>query len=570
MSRKKRKLLGEILGDGGLISEEQLQQALERQKQERKMRIGEILVAMEVVTAEDVAKAIWEQQQIPYVDLDSYAVDANVIELVPEKLARAYSAIPIFKIRNTLTVAMVDPLDLVAIDDLQVRTGCEIEPVITTEEKATRALDQYYRMDDSISEIIQDVVDGDEDFALGDTELSQTNVIESSEIPMVKLANVIIQQAVRDGASDVHIEPAEKDIKVRYRIDGVLHQVRTFPKSMQEAIVSRFKVWGEIDIAKKRTAQDGRFNVKTGDKRVEVRLSTFPTIYGENVVMRILDPTATILRLEDLGFTPKLMDSYMKLVKVTQGMVLVTGPTGSGKTTTLYATLNTISNPSLNIITIEDPVEYRLKLIRQTQVNPKAGVTFATGLRSIVRQDPDVIMVGEIRDLQTAQMAVQASQTGHLVFSTLHTNDAPGAVTRLLDIGVEAFLVSSGITGVLAQRLLRTICSSCKEPYFPPIQTLEHFGIAERAKGRKFYRGKGCQACRFTGYRGRVGAFELLQMSDPVKELINERRSATEIRKRAIRVGALHTLLRDGMGKVVRGFTDFEELAKVISVGQGG
>jgi type IV pilus assembly protein PilB len=567
MPRKKRQLIGEILREHGLLSEEQLQQGLERQKQEKGMRLGEVLVAMGVVTQEDVAKAMWEQQHIPYVDLDTYAVDLNVIELVPEKLARAYLAVPIFKIRNTLTVAMVDPLDLVAIDDLRARTGCEIEAAIATHDKVVRALDQYYRMDDSITEIIQDVVEG-EDLPASMPELSQTNIIESSELPMVKLANVIIQQAVRDGASDVHIEPAEKDIKVRYRIDGVLHQVRTLPKSMQEAIVSRFKVWGEIDIAKKRSAQDGRFHVRSGDKRVEIRLSTFPTIYGENVVMRILDPTGAILRLEQLGFAPKLMGTYMQLVKMTQGMVLVTGPTGSGKTTTLYATLNTISNPSLNIITIEDPVEYRLKLIRQTQVNPKAGVTFATGLRAIVRQDPDVIMVGEIRDMETAQMAVQASLTGHLVFSTLHTNDAPGAITRLLDIGVEPFLVSSGVTGVLAQRLIRTVCSSCKEPYVPPIQTLEHFGIAEKAKGRKFYRGKGCQVCRLTGYRGRMGIFEFLLVSEPIKQLINDKQSATEIRRTAVKLGALHTLLRDGMEKVVKGFTTFEELAKVTSVVQ--
>jgi type IV pilus assembly protein PilB len=569
MSRKKKKLLGEILVDLGLVTEEQVQQALEKQKQDKSVRLGEILVDMGLVTQEDVAKAIWEQKQIPYVDLDTYAIDPIVIELVPEKLARAYRALPIFKVVNTLTVAMVDPLDLIAIDELQVRTGCEIEPVIATEDKLQRALEQYYRMDDSVAEIIQDVVD-EEGLPFGTDALGESTVIESSEAPMIKLANVMIQQAVRDGASDVHIEPAEKDIKVRYRIDGVLHQVRAFPKSMQEAIVSRFKVWGEIDIAKKRTAQDGRFHAKVDGKRVEVRLSTFPTIYGENVVMRILDPTAAILDPVELGFSPKLLETYMNLVKRTQGMVLVTGPTGSGKTSTLYATLNTISDASLNIITIEDPVEYRLKLIRQTQVNPKAGVTFATGLRSIVRQDPDVIMVGEIRDLETAQMAVQASLTGHLVFSTLHTNDAPGAVTRLLDIGVEPFLVSSGVTGVLAQRLIRITCASCKEAYIPPIQTLEHFGIAERVKGRRFYRGKGCQACRFTGYRGRVGIFELLQVLDPIQELINAKAGATEIRKEALKIGGLHTLLRDGLEKAAKGITTFDELAKVTSGVQTG
>jgi type IV pilus assembly protein PilB len=562
---RRRKLLGEILRDEGLVSEEQVQQALEKQKREKELRIGEALVAMGAVTAEDVAKAIWQQRKIPYVDLDSYALDPDVIELVPEKLARAYTALPIFKIGNALTVAMADPFNLIAVDDLRSKTGCEIEPVISTEEKISRCLDNYYRMDESITALIADVAqeEGDKAAAKG-KDLEETP--EIAEAPMIKLANLIIQQAIRDGASDIHIEPGEKDVKVRYRIDGVLHEVKKVPKTIQEAIVSRFKVWGEIDIAKKRSAQDGRFFLNYEGKHIEVRLSTFPTIYGENLVMRVLDPTATILELKSLGFSNAVFDDYMKLVTVTQGMVLVTGPTGSGKTTTLYATLDTITDPRLNIITIEDPVEYRLKQIRQTQVNPAAGVTFATGLRAIVRQDPDVIMVGEIRDLETAQMAVRASLTGHLVFSTLHTNDAPGSVTRLLDIGVEPFLISSGITGVLAQRLARTICSSCKESYIPPVETLEQFGIAERAKGRKFYRGRGCQACRFSGYRGRIGIFELLLVSDPIRDLINEKRSAAEIRKVGIKSGDLLTLFRDGLEKAAKGLTTFEEVSRVTQI----
>ncbi len=562
---RRRKLLGEILRDEGLISEEQIQQALERQKREKELRIGEILVAMGAVTAEDVAKAIWQQRQIPYVDLDSYAVDPSVIELVPEKIARAYLALPLFKIGNALTVAMADPLNLIAVDDLRSKTGCEIEPVISTEDKISRCLDNYYRMDESITALIADVAEEEGEKAAAKGK-GQEETAEAAEAPMIKLANLIIQQAIRDGASDVHIEPGEKDVKVRYRVDGVLHEVKKVPKTIQEAIVSRFKVWAEIDIAKKRTAQDGRFFMKSEGKHIEVRLSSFPTIYGENLVMRILDPTATVLELKSLGFSSAVFDSYMRLVKMPQGMILVTGPTGSGKTTTLYATLDTISDPSLNIITIEDPVEYRLKQIRQTQVNPQAGVTFATGLRAIVRQDPDVIMVGEIRDLETAQMAVRASLTGHLVFSTLHTNDAAGSITRLLDIGVEPFLISSGVTGVLAQRLARTICSSCKEPFVPPVQTLEQFGIAERARGRKFYQGRGCQACRFSGYRGRIGIFEWLLVSDRVRDLINEKRSAADIRKAAMQNGDLLTLLRDGLEKAAKGLTTFEEISRVIQV----
>ncbi|MGD8509039.1 MAG: ATPase, T2SS/T4P/T4SS family [Syntrophobacterales bacterium] len=552
----KRKRLGEILRDEGVISEQQLQAALERQKTEKGLRIGEVLVAMGAATAEDVAQAIWQQRQIPYVDLDNYALDPKVIELVPEKLARAYLALPIFKIGNALTVAMADPLNVIAVDDLRSKTGCEIETVISTEEKIVRCLENYYRMDESITQLISDASQDDSE--------GTADASVDTEAPMIKLANLIIQQAVRDGASDVHIEPGEDDVKVRYRIDGVLQEIKTVPKTLQEAVASRFKVWAEIDIAKKRSAQDGRFFAKADGKQIEVRVSTFPTIYGENLVMRILDPTATILELKTLGLPPAIFDSYIKLVKATQGMVLVTGPTGSGKTTTLYATLDTVRDPALNIITIEDPVEYRLEGIRQTQVNPQAGVTFAAGLRAIVRQDPDVIMVGEIRDLETAQMAVRASLTGHVVFSTLHTNDAPGSITRLLDIGVEPFLISSGVTGVLAQRLARTVCRSCKEPYVPSEEVLEQFGIAERAKGRKFFRGRGCQGCRFSGYRGRIGVYELLLVTDAIRDLINQRKSDTEIRKAALKTGDLRTLYRDGLEKAAKGITTLEEISRIV------
>ncbi|MGB5920614.1 MAG: ATPase, T2SS/T4P/T4SS family [Syntrophobacteria bacterium] len=557
----KRKRLGEILRDEGLISEEQLQAALERQKTEKGLRIGEVLVAMGAVTAEDVAQAIWQQRQIPYVDLDNYALDPKVIELVPERIARAYLALPIFKIGNALTVAMADPFNLIAVDDLRSRTGCEIETVISTEDKIEKCLDHYYRMDESITQLIAGVAEEE-----GEKTASKDPAVaaEIGEAPVIKLANLIIQQAVRDGASDIHIEPGEHDVKVRYRIDGMLHEINKIPKTIQEAITSRFKVWAEVDVTEKRTAQDGRFFAGSDGKRVEVRLSTFPTIYGENLVMRILDPTATILELKSLGLPPAIFDSYIKLVKATQGMVLVTGPTGSGKTTTLYATLDTVRDPALNIITIEDPVEYRLEGIRQTQVNPQGGVTFAAGLRAIVRQDPDVIMVGEIRDLETAQMAVRASLTGHVVFSTLHTNDAPGSITRLLDIGVEPFLISSGVTGVLAQRLARTVCRSCKEPYVPSEEDLEQFGIAERAKGRTFFRGRGCQGCRFSGYRGRVGIYELLLVTDAIRDLINQRSSDTDIRKAALKTGDLRTLYRDGLEKAAKGVTTLEEISRIV------
>jgi type IV pilus assembly protein PilB len=456
---------------------------------------------------------------------------------------------------------MADPLNVIAVDDLRSKTGCEIETVISTEEKILRCLENYYRTDESITQLIGDVARGESE---GGAAKGGEDASVDTEAPMIKLANLIIQQAVRDGASDIHIEPGEHAVKVRYRIDGMLHEINKIPKSIQEAITSRFKVWAEIDVTEKRTAQDGHFFVSSDGKDIEVRLSSFPTIYGENLVMRVLDPSATILELRTLGFPAAIFDTYMSLIKATQGMILVTGPIGSGKTTTLYATLNLISDPSLNVITIEDPVECRLKAIRQTQVNPKAGVTFAAGLRAIVRQDPDVIMVGEIRDLETAQMAIQASLTGHVVFSTLHTNDAPGSITRLLDIGVEPFLISSGVTGVLAQRLARTVCRSCKEPYVPSEEVLEQFGIAERVKGRTFFRGRGCQGCRFSGYRGRVGIFELLLVTDPIRDLINQRSSDTDIRKAALKTGDLRILYRDGLEKAANGITTLEEIARII------
>ena len=559
----KRKRLGEILRDEGVISEQQLRAALDKQKTEKGLRIGEVLVAMGAVTAEDVAIAIWQQRQIPYVDLDNYALDPKVIELVPEKMARACLALPLFKIGNALTVAMADPLNVIAVDDLRSKTGCEIETVISTEEKIVRCLENYYRMDEFVTQLIDDVAQEESE---GGAAKGGDDTSVDTEAPMIKLANLIIQQAIRDGASDIHIEPSEHDLKVRYRIDGMLHEINKIPKTIQEAITSRFKVWAEIDVTEKRTAQDGHFFVNSNGKEIEVRLSTFPTIYGENLVMHVLDPSATILELRTLGFPTAIFDTYMSLIKATQGMILVTGPTGSGKTTTLYASLSLISDPSLNVITIEDPVEYRLEGIRQTQVNPQGGVTFAAGLQAIVRQDPDVIMVGEIRDLETAQMAIQASLTGQVVFSTLHTNDAPGSITRLLDIGVEPFLISSGVTGVLAQRLARTVCRSCKEPYVPAEEVLEQFGIAERVKGRTFFRGRGCQGCRFSGYRGRIGIYELLLVTDAIRDLINQRRSDTEIRKAAIKTGDLRTLYRDGLEKAVKGVTTLEEISRIVHV----
>jgi type IV pilus assembly protein PilB len=485
-----------------------------------------------------------------HVDLDSYLIDGKVIDLVPESLAQRYELIPLFKIGNTLTVAMADPHNIHALDEVTLKTGCEVEPVVSTEVQIRRAIDQYYGVSGSIEEIVKGFAEeGPEPLGTGDA-------------PVIKLVDLLMAKAIRDGASDIHLEPDEKGVYTRYRIDGVLHAVSSLPKNLQSAIVSRIKVMGNMDIAESRTPQDGRSHIKMEGKEIELRISTFPTIYGENVVIRILDQSSALMGLEDLGFSNRMIRFYETLIKRPHGIILVTGPTGSGKTTTLYASLNSINSPEKNIITIEDPVEYRLNLIRQTQINPKTGVTFATVIRSVLRQDPDVIMVGEIRDLETAQSAVSAASTGHLVFSTLHANDAPGALTRLMDIGVEPYLISSSVVGALAQRLVRTICPKCKERYEPEDKIVKSLRLAN-AKDLVFYRGKGCKNCRQTGYRGRTALFEILAVDDPIRDLISQRAPSRMIRKVAIETQSMNTLLVDGLKKVIKGITSLDEVMRV-------
>jgi type IV pilus assembly protein PilB len=486
---------------------------------------------------------------IPHVDLDSYLIDKKVIELVPETLARRYQLIPLFKIGNTLTVAMADPHNILALDEVRVKTGCEVEPIVSTDIQIKRAIDQYYGVSGSIEEIVKGF---DE---------QGPEPLGAEESPATRLLNLIMAQAIRDGVSDIHLEPDEKSLQTRYRIDGVLHEVNSLPKNLQSAIISRIKVMGNMDIAQSRAPQDGRCHIEMEGKEIELRISTFPTIYGENVVLRILDQTSALMGLDELGFSKDTILHYETLIKRPHGIILVTGPTGSGKTTTLYASLNRISSPEKNIITIEDPVEYRLNLIRQTQINPKAGVTFATAIRSVLRQDPDVIMVGEIRDLETAETAIRAALTGHLVFSTLHTNDAPAALTRLMDMGVEPYLISSSVIGALAQRLVRTICPVCKERYEPEDRIVKTLGIGN-VKDFAFYQGKGCKNCWQTGYRGRVAAIELLMVNDPIRDLISQRAPSRMIRKVARETQDMKTLREDCVDKVLKGITTINELTK--------
>lgn len=484
------------------------------------------------------------------VDLDSYLIDEKLIAMVPESLARQYQLIPLFKIGDTLTLAMADSRNIFALDEVRLETGCEVEAVVSTDIQIKTAINRYYGVKGSIiKEVIKKF----------DETVSMPSGVKGT--PAIKLLNLIIGQAIRNGASDIHLEPDEHYLRTRYRIDGLLHEMNSVPKDIQFAIISRVKVMGNMDISETRAPQDGRAQIKMENKDIELRISSFPTVHGENMVIRILDQIAALKDLEDMGFSPETLKNYKVITKRPYGIILITGPTGSGKTTTLYASLNAINSPEKNIVTIEDPVEYRLNLIRQTQINPKANITFASAMRSILRQDPDVIMVGEIRDWETAETAIRAASTGHLVFSTLHTNDAPGAVTRLMDMGVEPYLTASAVVGVLAQRLVRTICPKCKESYRPEEEDLKDLAI-KRTKDLVFYRGKGCKNCWQTGYKGRIALYEFLVVTDPIRDLILQRASARMIKDVAQKTQGMKTLWKDGIDKILKGITTIDEVNK--------
>jgi len=552
-----KKNIEQILLEKAVITKEQLEKALDESRK-KGMSVGKVIVRSGMATEEAYAQAESEALDIPYVNLGSYIIDPEVIKLIPETIAQKYKAVPIFKIRNILTVAMVDPKDIVAIDDLSRKAKCDIEAMLSTESAIANAIEQYYGTSSSFDDVVKDI-DRENRFQSAGVEFDSTKLAEiAEEAPVIKLVNMIIMQAVKDKASDIHIEPEETRLAVRFRIDGILHEMFSPPKHLEPALMSRIKVLSKMDIAEKRKPQDGRFNMKAMDRDIDLRVSSFPTIYGENIVMRILDRGTILLGLDKVGFTRETQKEFEKFIKYPHGIILVTGPTGSGKTTTLYSVLSTIDSEEKNVITIEDPVEYHLGRIRQSQVNPKAGLTFATGLRSILRQDPDIIMVGEIRDKETAEISVQAALTGHLVFSTLHTNDAAGALSRLIDMGIEPFLISSSILGILAQRLVRKICDKCKEEYIPSEDILKGLGIGQK-KG--FFKGKGCSVCKNTGYSGRIGIFELLIVNDKIRKLIVDKASSDVIKKTAVEAG-MKTLRDDGLDKVLRGITTPEEVIK--------
>jgi type IV pilus assembly protein PilB len=490
-------------------------------------------------------------------------------------MARRHTLIPIFKIGEALTVATANPLNIHALDELRNKVKTNVEIAISTEKKIKKAIDQHYGatdtiMDNTLQQFLRGSAGG---LPSGPADYRKTHDLVVKELqpgmlgdaPAARMFDIIMIQAIRDRASDIHLEPDETALRVRFRIDGFLYESLALPRQIQPSLTSRIKILAEMDIAETRAPQDGNFNVKMEKRGFEIRVSTFPTIYGENVVLRILDQTSPLFKLEDLGFSKDMLDLCKQLMRRPNGIILVTGPTGSGKTTTLYAFLNLINSTEKNIITIEDPVEYRLALIRQTQVNPKAGITFATGLRSILRQDPDVIMIGEIRDRETSEIAHQSALTGHLVLSTLHTNDAPEAITRLMDIGVEPYLISSSLIGVLAQRLVRTICPDCKTSYPVDPNVLSELGdeVLQSKEPLTLYRGKGCKNCKQSGYRGRTGIFELLSVNEKIKQLISEKASTQVIREAAKKTVGMASLREDGLRKVLKGFTTLEEVDRV-------
>ncbi|HEU5300186.1 MAG TPA: type II secretion system ATPase GspE [bacterium] len=567
--RARSESLGQILLEEGIVPREQLEKAIQMQQRSGGGgHLGRILVELGAVTEQQLAKALALQWGLACIDLNGLEVDPDVVKVIPQHLAHRHKVLAIEKTRKKVKMVIADPLNVVALDDVRLVTGLDIEAVVAAEADILAAIGRFYASNVDLDEAMRAAVGSDLEIADDRAEELSVDKLRSltEEAPVVRLVNLIISQAIADGGSDIHIEPHRRSLQVRYRIDGVLHDVMAPPRSVHQAMVSRIKIMANLDIAERRIPQDGRIHVVIENKEYDLRVSTLPTVFGEKVVMRILDQSTARLGLGKLGFAAAMLSIWEELASKPYGMVLVTGPTGSGKTTTLYSTLHKINTSDKNIITIEDPVEYQLGRVNQVQVNVKAGLTFANGLRSFLRQDPDIIMVGEIRDKETAEIAIQASLTGHLVLSTVHTNDAPSATTRLIDMGIEPFLITSSLIGVLAQRLARTICAHCKESYIPPVEALHRLGLQpEAGEEIVFYRGKGCERCKGAGYRGRVGIFELMVMSDAIRDLILKGDSSTNIREVAISEG-MKTLREDGILKVLEGITTVDELLRVVFV----
>ncbi|OIO00273.1 type II secretion system protein GspE, partial [Candidatus Desantisbacteria bacterium CG1_02_49_89] len=519
----KKKMFGEILIEKKIVTEEQLKQGLENSKKEGGT-LGQALVRMGLVTDDDMKKHLSDYYGVPYVNIKDYEIDKAALASIPENLIRKYRVFPLDKIGNNLTIATTEVTNVVIFDELRMATGCNITPMLTSEQDINSALEKYFGKKTSMEDALKQITDQEHDIELhrdSGIELDVGQIqVAADETPVVKLVTFIIGRAVDDGASDIHLEPYEKEFRLRYRIDGILYEIKPPPpKQLQNPIIARIKIMSNMDIAETRVPQDGRIRLTTKGKIVDFRVSTFPTVFGEKIVLRLLDKANLQPDLTKLGFEKEELGKFEKAIAQPYGMILVTGPTGSGKSTTLYSVLSTLNTSRANIVTVEEPVEYQVKGINQVQVNAGIGLTFAMGLRAILRQDPNIVMVGEIRDQETAEIAVKAALTGHLVLSTLHTNDSVGAISRLIDMGIEPFLVSSAVTLIAAQRLLRRICNQCREAYTPTPKMLEDIGIKPKPGEQiLFYKGMGCDYCKNTGYKGRLAVYEILTLNKHLRE----------------------------------------------------
>ena len=546
--------MGQILIKNRIITEEQLQHALERQN-ETGESLGRVLIDLKMVSEGALTSILARQIGLKYVDLANFDVDISASSLVDAEVARRYTLIPVGFDGDRLMVAMADPTNVFALDDIRIMTGMVIEPLVATKEDIVAAINRYCRSDTDVDLSTDEMIE---------EQTERGEEADAEDAPIVKYVNLLISEAVTDRASDVHIEPMESDVRVRFRIDGVLHEIRRNPKQIHSGVVARIKVMADMNIAEKRVPQDGRASVDIRGKAIDLRVASLPTIHGEKMVLRILDKSASLMSLEELGFSEDILDSYSRSFHKAYGTIMVTGPTGSGKTTTLYATLNVLNTIRKNIITVEDPVEYRLPLINQVQVHYKAGLTFSAALRSILRCDPDIVMIGEIRDPESAQIAIESALTGHLVLSTLHTNDAPSALTRLLEMGIEPFLIASAVDCVSSQRLTRTLCSRCKEAYEPDEEFLAKVGFKwDDGQEKVLYRPGRCPACNNTGFKGRVGIYEVLEVTENIEHLVARNAPHVEIAEMA-RSEGMRTMREEGFVKVKEGVTSIEEVLRVI------
>ena len=562
------KFLSDILYKKKLLNDEQLEKIIKIQKNSGD-DLQKIIIDLDILKKDEMMFALADEIGVNYINISDIHIDPTIVVLIPEEMARRHQLIAIDKDEKKLTVAMANPLDVFALDELKIRLGYDIDSVLSSGEDINKALDEVFGLTDGWNQVV-DKIENVKVTVLKEEEKENADIsaiTKGEEAPVIALVNLIILRAVKENASDIHIEPFGEDtLKVRYRIDGILHDVMSLPRNLQSAVISRIKIMSDLDIAERRLPQDGRIQVNVGGKKINVRVSILPAVNGESAVLRILDPSSILLDLNSLGFSPEMLPSYLSLIKKPNGIILVTGPTGSGKSTTLYTTLNLLNSTEKKIMTIEDPVEYRLKGISQVQAKPKIGLTFAVGLRSFLRQDPDIMLVGEIRDKETAEIAVQAALTGHIVLSTLHTNDAPSSVIRLIDIGIKPFLISSSVIGVIAQRLVRKICPKCKkEIKITPVieKIMEEYKI--KSNEITLHKGEGCPYCKDTGYKGRVAIFELMVITENIRGMITQNVTTGKLREAAINEG-MCPLRNDGMRKVCKGITTVDEVLRVASV----